>query len=600
MGVAIRLIGKPGIERDGVMLRPPRGRKTWALLTYLLLCERPPARSRVAALLFSEADDPLGALRWSLADLRRTLGADVVVGDPLELRLPEATTVDVIELTEPGEHVALVPPGGELLEGLEFPSSPVFEAWLGVMRRHLEGAARAMAHDEALALLAAGDLARASQLAAQLVAHDPLDQAGQELLIRCLARAGRRQAAERQLAECEALLRSQGIAPGPELRTAAREADPDPAAAPALGDSASALAQLDAGQAALEAGAVEPGVQILRQACAEAAASGDASLEARALATLGSALVHTMRGRDEEGALRLHQALRVGTHCGDSATAASVCRELGYIDVQAGRVPSAGRWLARATELANGNEELCAVLGVRGMALSDRGYYGAALELLNKSVARADRCGRRRQAAWSLSLIGRVHLLRDELTLALPVLDESLTLVAAERWTAFRPWPETLRAEASLRAGRADLAAERLDHAFRLACQLGDPCWEAMGARLAGLLAVAAGDSARGRERLADAAARVTRVSDAYAWVHAYVLDSSAKLAVETGGAEARQIVDSLAELAERCGLREFVVRAHVHRAGLGEPNALESARLLAAEIDNPALQELVGLLTPA
>ncbi|MEA2303620.1 MAG: hypothetical protein QOH43_900, partial [Solirubrobacteraceae bacterium] len=67
MSLAIRLLGKPQIERDGVPVQPPRGRKTWALLAYLVLCERPPPRSRVASLLFSEADDPLGALRWSLA-----------------------------------------------------------------------------------------------------------------------------------------------------------------------------------------------------------------------------------------------------------------------------------------------------------------------------------------------------------------------------------------------------------------------------------------------------------------------------------------------------------------------------------------------------
>ena len=89
------------------------------------------------------------------------------------------------------------------------------------------------------------------------------------------------------------------------------------------------------------------------------------------------------------------------------------------------------------------------------MALSDRAHYGAALDLLHRSVARADRCGRRRQAAWSLSLIGRIHILRDELALAVPVLDESLALVAAERWSAFRPWPEALRAEVALRHGRA-------------------------------------------------------------------------------------------------------------------------------------------------
>jgi tetratricopeptide (TPR) repeat protein len=475
----------------------------------------------------------------------------------------------------------------------------VFESWLGVMRRHLDGAARAMAHDEALVRLAAGDTAGATELAAHLVSGDPLDQAGQELLIRCLARAGRRQAAERQLAECAALFqRELGIAPGPELRSAAGEGEPT--AAGAVGDRAAALGQLEAGQAALDAGAVEPGVQILRQACAEAAASGDLSLEARSLAALGAALVHAVRGRDEEGAVRLHEALRLAERDGERATAAAVCRELGYIDVQAGRGPSAGRWLTRATELAEGDEELCAVLGVRGMALSDRAHYGAALDLLNRSVARAARCGRRRQAAWSLSLIGRVHLLRGELTLALAPLDESLALVAAERWTAFQPWPEALRAEASLLMGRPDQAAERLDHAFRLACRLGDPCWEAMGARLTGLLAARGGDMAMAREHLADALVRATRVSDSYQWVHAHVLDSCAGLAVETGADDAAQIVDRLAALAERCGMRELVVRAHVHRSRLGASGSLASARLLAAEIDSPTLDALVAASVPA
>jgi tetratricopeptide (TPR) repeat protein len=302
-----------------------------------------------------------------------------------------------------------------------------------------------------------------------------------------------------------------------------------------------------------------------------------------------------VRGRDEEGAVRLHEGLRLAEGCGERATAAAACRELGYIDVQAGRGPSAGRWLTRATDLAQGNEQLSEVLGVRGMALSDRAHYGAALELLNRSVARAERCGRRRQAAWSLSLIGRVHLLRGDLSLALPALDESLALVAAERWTAFRPWPEALRAEASLLGDRPKEAAERLDHAFQLACQLGDPCWEAMGARLMGLLEARAGNDPEAREQLADALARATRVSDAYQWVHAHVLDSCAEIAVEGGAGDAMEIVDRLAALAERCGLRELVVRAYLHRSRLGVPGALDSARLLAAEIDNPQLGALIG-----
>jgi DNA-binding SARP family transcriptional activator len=594
VSLSIRLFGKPQIERDGVPVPPPRGRKTWGLLAYLLLCELPPPRSRVASLLFSEAEDPLGALRWSLADLRRTLGAGVgLAGDPLELTLPAGAAVDVTALTAPVEELSFTRLEGELLEGIAFPSSPAFESWLGVMRRHLDGATRALAHDEALTRLVAGDTARATELAGQLVSQDPLDQAGQELLIRCLARAGRRQDAERQLAECEELFaRELGVAPGPAIRSAVGEADGR--GVEAVGDSDLALGQLAAGRTALDAGTVEPGVQILREACAEAAASGDVPVQARALAALGSALVHAVRGRDEEGAVRLHEALQLAEGCGERAVAAAACRELGYIDVQAGRGPSAGRWLMRSTELAEGNDELCAVLGVRGMALSDRAHYGAALDLLNRSVARAERCGQRRQAAWSLSLIGRVHLLRGELSLALAPLDESLALVAAERWSAFEPWPEALRAEASLMMGRPDQARDRLERAFRLACKLGDPCWEAMGARLMGLLAAEAEDTSRAREQLADALARATRVSDVYQWVHAHVLDSSAALAVRTGAEDAAEIVDSLAELAARCGLRELVVRAHVHRSRLGVPGALESARVLAGEIDNPMLDALL------
>ena len=93
------------------------------------------------------------------------------------------------------------------------------------------------------------------------------------------------------------------------------------------------------------------------------------------------------------------------------------------------------------------------------MALSDRAHYPGALELLGRSVELADGCGDARQAAWSLSLIGRIHLLRGDLALAITALDRSLELVAGERWTAFRPWPESLRAEVSLRTGTPESGA---------------------------------------------------------------------------------------------------------------------------------------------
>ena len=75
MTVVVRLLGAPSVETDGAPTTPARGRKSWALLSLLVLSERPPTRQRLATLLFPDADDPLGALRWSLADLRRSLAA---------------------------------------------------------------------------------------------------------------------------------------------------------------------------------------------------------------------------------------------------------------------------------------------------------------------------------------------------------------------------------------------------------------------------------------------------------------------------------------------------------------------------------------------
>jgi tetratricopeptide (TPR) repeat protein len=233
------------------------------------------------------------------------------------------------------------------------------------------------------------------------------------------------------------------------------------------------------------------------------------------------------------------------------------------------------------------------------MALSDRAYYPAALELLERSVELAEGCGQPRQAAWSLSLIGRIHLLRDGFAAAITALDRSLQLVSSERWTAFRPWPESLRAEVSLRTGGPSRALERVEGAFRLACRLGDPCWEATAAKVIGLAHAAGGDARAAREWLAQARSRATRVADPYEWVHGSVLDASASLAIDAGDPDPEEIVRALCALADRTGMRELAVRAHLHETHLGVPGALDAARVLGSEIDNPALAELLGASVP-
>ncbi len=52
--------------------------------------------------------------------------------------------------------------------------------------------------------------------------------------------------------------------------------------------------------------------------------------------------------------------------------------------------------------------------------------------------------------------------------------------------------------------------------------------------------------------------------------------------------------VEELASLAARTGMRELVVRAHLHGARLGDEAAFIAATALAAQIDSPRLTSLV------
>ena len=48
---------------------------------------------------------------------------------------------------------------------------------------------------------------------------------------------------------------------------------------------------------------------------------------------LGSALIHSVRGRDGEGAGILHEAIGVADRIGAPESAAQAHRELGYVDL---------------------------------------------------------------------------------------------------------------------------------------------------------------------------------------------------------------------------------------------------------------------------
>src|SRR2546428_11574508 len=111
---------------------------------------------------------------------------------------------------------------------------------------------------------------------------------------------------------------------------------------------ATARAQLEAGKAAIGVGAVDVGLESLRHACVAAESCKDDYLHARAQLALGSALVHGMRAYGE-AAVALHRAADLAHRIGANAIAATAHRELGFVDVQAGRGERSGGWGRPAT-----------------------------------------------------------------------------------------------------------------------------------------------------------------------------------------------------------------------------------------------------------
>ncbi len=596
MAVTIRLLGPPTIETTDGRRTRPRGRKGWAVLAFLYLAEREVSRRHLADLLFDRADDPLGALRWTLADLRKAVGVDGLFrGDPISGDLGPDVIVDLDVLSKPEiDPTALSSLDGELLEGLHFDGAATFESWLVVERNRISGTIEGQLRQAVIALLAAGRSGDAVGMAAQAVARNPLDENNHELLVRCLTACGDEAGARRQVAVCQDVLRRElGIDVSPALRQAA-EPDDQPSDMSVSGRAA-ATSMLEAGRAAMGAGAVEAGLDVLYRAVAQASETGYPDVHAHALVALGGALVHGVRGRDGEGSILLQQAISLAEKAQDNATSAAAYRELGFVEVQAGRRAAARTLLDRALTAAETDRDRAAVLAVQGMNASDRGDYAEAFHRLGSSIDLAGQAGDPRQKAWSLSILARAHLLRDERNQAERALGSCIDLVIEQRWLAFLPWPQALRAELHLRNGSVSSVGDELEAAWTLSCQLGDPCWQGMVARALGLLHAGQGDHGTARQWLDEAHRWTTSVNDRYQWVAAYVLDAKIALAHDDPSDEADLMVRRLASLAARCGMTEFVVRAHLHRWRRGDQTALDAARFLAKDLDNPALHQVLN-----
>jgi len=277
--LSIQLLGRPRIaDRSGAAYQF-RSRKSWALLAYLVLAERPPSRRQLAGLLFDEADDPGRALRWNLAEIRRALGDHGTLdGDPVVLQRDDVVVdVEVVMRGSWRDAIALPGLGAELLEGVSVRGAAAFDTWLLVQQRRLAAASEAILHEAALGSLSTlatlGDrptalgpaprsvIGTALGYAVRAAALSPLDENHQALVIRLLRLAGDDAAAARQYAAfAERLNLELGVTPSAVVRSAARET------AYVVADEADVStveALVEAGSAAVAAGAVDAGVRSL-------------------------------------------------------------------------------------------------------------------------------------------------------------------------------------------------------------------------------------------------------------------------------------------------------------------------------------------------
>lgn len=594
MTLIIELLGYPRIVRDAEN-RQPRGRKSWCLLAYLLLANQPISRERLAELLFSAADDPLGALRWSLSDLRRVLGSDCQLsGDPLRIMLPSTAVVDV-DLVCRGrwdEALELRGLGQDLLAGVSFSGSAAFELWLFSERHRLNGATEAILHEATLACLADGQVNDALKCASRLVNLNPLDEAHHVLLVQCLQTAGDHDGAVKHAMYCTDLFRRElGAEPSPVLQETIRQ--------PTINLSKtrpySVQAMLEAGETAIAAGAISQGLQTLREAATLARQGQNHQLLARVLVALGHALVHVGRGSDEEGGAALHEAVARSVEVGDEHTAAIAYRELAFADLERGRYHRALERLGEAARLAAGDDaEMAWIECIEGACLNDQGCYSQALKVLSSAVERAERTESSEALVFARCWVGRLHLLQGKFAEATPVLERALQESHA-CWMALSPLPESLLAEVHLLSGDLDTAESQLERAFVMGRQLDDPCLESIAMRGLGLVAVARGQDSRGYQMLIDAPRISRRLPDSYRWIEAYGLDALCRVAIAQGQKAAPRWIADLESLAARCGMRELLVRALLHKALLGEPGALETARDLATAIDNPFLHDTIA-----
>lgn len=231
----INLLGEIELLREGVAVPLPPSKKCRGLLAYLVTTAKPHRRERLCQLLWDVADDPRGALRWTLSKLRPLVDTPEVprlLADRDSVRFePREAQVDWLEVRQalrknrdrlPTETLEFVAKQfrGEFLEGLDLSDYHDFQAWCIATREEAR-----QTQVRVLQLLVqrhAGAPREALSHARALVACDPLDDAARATLVDLLDRTGHPQEARQHLETGRRLLVEVGESRSEALEDAAR------------------------------------------------------------------------------------------------------------------------------------------------------------------------------------------------------------------------------------------------------------------------------------------------------------------------------------------------------------------------------------------
>ena len=507
MPLRVRLLGRPGLEHDGESRRL-EGHKPWALLTYLLLEPRAPTRRELADLLWSETDDPLGAVRWSLSQVRKAMNPPAEIGErDGRIKIDaEVLVVDAGELLRGEWDESSIDDlvRGELLEGMSFGDSPSFDTWLQVQRARTATAA-ADALRWAATLLSHREPDRALALAERALRSDPFDDVLHELVVEIHAARGDRERARTYVAGLVRRYRDELAIEPPSSISRPLDRPPRSAAEPLLRLDVQARALLDIAKVRFWAGDSASARDIALRAARQAGESGDRALEARALILGAGTYTGGGLGTAREWTSHLQRALRLANELGDRATVAQIESERGRVSAIEGRYGAAEASFRRAGRLAETIGDTREAGWARAMLAvchADRCEYAVAEEELRAALPALG------WAPHAMAVLARVLVSIGNTEEGKAFADAAVARAEREGLLPTLPWALVQAGDARLAEGDLDGATERFARALTIAQETKHPSWQALALRGLGLVARSNKDEERTLTLLREALAR--------------------------------------------------------------------------------------------